>query len=186
MKSILAIAVSLLTINSFAYTTTGVVGLRMNHAIVDVLSSKDRLGVQAGVIVGLPLNENITFRTGGILAMKDSEAEGTASGFQINGVFKHLFLDIPATLQFGNEVFQGYAGFNLAVKVSSSCEGKINGVAASSCSYNDEKSLVIQPIIGADFKVSNSMKIGAFYELEAEYAKDLKQSAFGVQAGFDF
>lgn len=178
MKSLLVLAISLLTVNSFGYTKTATFGLRMNHAIVDGTSAKDLLKFQGGVIVGIPLNEAITFRTGGLLVMKDSEIE--VSGFK--ATVDRLFIDAPATLQFGNETVQGYAGVNVGLKLSSSC--KASGF--SSCTLTDEKSLVFQPILGLDVAVASSTKVGFFYEFETEYQKNWKQSAYGLQAGFDF
>lgn len=184
MKKIIAVTLSLVSINASAYTKTAEFGIRMNHAINDIVSSKDKLTFQGGVIIGLPLNENVTFRTGGILAIKDSELDGTTSGVSVNVKTNHLFLDIPATMQIGNDSIQGYAGFNLGLKLSSSCSGSVGGISGNSC--KDEKSLVLQPIIGGNYLISSNTKIGAFYELEAEYFKTLKQSALGIHVGFDF
>ena len=177
MKSILAIAVALISVNTFAYTTAAVVGLRMNHAIVGSGSSKDLLKFQGGVIVGIPLNESITFRTGGLLVMKDSQIEDSVTKVTID----RLFLDVPATLQFGNETIQGYAGFNIGLKLSSSA--KANG---NTFTPGDEKSVVFQPVLGLDVKVAPTTTVGFFYELETEYSMNYKQSAYGLQVGFIF
>lgn len=180
-KMFLVLLVGLTSTSGFAamsYTTAGVVGIRSNHAVVDGASSKDQLKFQAGVLVTIPLNEVISFRTGGLLAMKDSSAEVA----NITADVKRLFLDIPATLQFGNDFVKGYAGFDLGIKLSSECS--VTG--AGSCTFKDEKSFVIQPVIGVDFAVAPLIKVGGFYELETEYNKDWKQSALGVNASYQF
>lgn len=178
MKSILAIAVSLLTLNAFGYSKTAVFGIRMNHAVIDGTTSKDLLKFQGGVIVGIPLNEVVTFRTGGILAIKDSEVEIAG----MTGTSERLFLDIPAALQFGNETVQGYAGLNVGIKLSSSAKLSSGG----NYKLNDEKSIVFQPVLGLDVLVAASTKVGFFYEFETAYHGNWKQSAYGIQAGFEF
>jgi hypothetical protein len=178
MKKIVLIAISLLALNSFAATTTAVVGGRSNHGVMTSGTSNDQINLQAGVIVGVPLNDTLSFRTGGVLAMKDTQNE--ISPIKITE--KRLFLDIPATLQFGNETIQGYAGIDLGLKLSSSCDA--DGIG--SCTILDEKSLVVQPVLGFDVAVAPTIKVGAFYELETEYSKNFKMSAYGVNVGFNF
>ena len=159
------------------YTKAAVVGFRMNHAVVDGASSKDLLKFHGGLLVYFPINENLTFRTGGLLVMRDSEAE--ASGVSVT--IGRMFLEAPATIQFGNDFVQGYAGLDIGLKVSSSCSSSLG-----SCTLNDEKSFVLQPVLGADFVVTPVIKVGGFYELETEYSKNWKQSAMGINGSYAF
>ncbi len=178
MKKIIALAMIMLSINSYGHTRAAEFGIRINHGIADGTTSNDKLGFQGGIIFGMPINDVLTFRTGGVLAIKDSEVEA----FGAKASASRLFLDVPATLQFGNNVIQAYAGFNIGLKLSSSCSRPGPG----SCSIQDEKTLVLQPVIGADFPIANLWSLGFFYEFETQYSKDYKQSAYGLNANYTF
>jgi hypothetical protein len=177
MKIIMVVVIALWAFNCFAFSKTGEVGLRMNKENIDGTTSKDPLRVQAGLIVGMPINKSIEFRTGGVLAMKDGETESPP----IKVTTSKLFLDVPVTLQFGNDSVQGYAGVLVGLKLASSCSFNTGGT----CTIRDEKSLVVQPTLGGNFSVSPGTKIGIFYEVETEYSRALKQSGYGVTLGFD-
>lgn len=184
MKKILcAVAMLVVSSQSFAQSLTGVLGLRQNHSIVDNMSSNDLIKFHGGVLYSLPINEVLSFRTGGLLAMKDGEVESGAIKVTVN----RFFLDVPVTLQFGNDFVQGYAGFNFGVKLSSSCTSNIPGL---NCTLQGEKSTVFQPVLGVDFTVAPQFTVGAFYELETVYQSDngvdYKQTALGLNVGYKF
>lgn len=156
----------------------GTAALRLNKGVVSGASSKDKITIQGGVYYYIPMKSPISLRTGGLLAMKDSEVEANGSSATIN----RLFIDVPGHVVIqASPVVAPYIGFDLGLKLSSSCS--VSG--ASSCSITDEKSLVLQPVLGADFNLGD-FKAGIAYELETEYSRNWKQTAFVFSGGMTF
>lgn len=157
------------------------VGARMNKSNVEDMSSKDRLGFQGGLLTVVPIVPLLGFRTGAMLVQRDAEVEQGS----VNAKADRLFADIPLTLQLNAGIAKVYAGANAAIKVASSCKLTIAGVSGD-CTLNEEKSFVLQPVVGLDLSILPFISLGAFYEVETEYSKDWKQSAFGVTGSFMF
>lgn len=184
MKNILVLAALLVSVSSFAEVKkAGEFGIRMNKAFAPGAESKDHLSPSVGVILTLMGDQNFGLRSGGVFTAKTTRVEDAATKtIEIKNV--SYFLDIPVTLVYKlNDLFQGYAGFDMGIKLVSDCTVNVAGVG---CNLVDEKDIVFQPNFGVDMTVMPGTKVGVFYETETEYAKDFKQSAYGVKAGYDF
>ncbi len=177
MKKIISAIIFISSINAFAITKTAELGIRLNHAIAEGVKSNDVLGFQAGIIVSLPSSDLVAFRTGAVLVMKDTEVE--ALGVKLES--KKLFLDVPITWEFGNDAIKGYAGVNLSLKISSSCD-----ISVGTCTMRDEKPVLFQPTAGLDVAITNEWRAGAFYEHDTEYSANYEQSSYGLKAGYTF
>lgn len=181
MKSILTVITILASAQVFAFefTTTAVVGARMNQAVSSGLSSKDQTGVDAGVVIHVPMVDGLSLRTGAILAMKDTKLEA-ANGQ--SGTAQRLFLNVPVAAQLGHGILSWYLGADVSAKISTSCSA--DGV--TSCEIKDEQSVVFYPIAGVDVVVVDNFNVGGFYEFETEYSENYKQSGYGLRVGYKF
>ncbi len=184
MKNILVVLALFASVSSFAAVKkSGEVGLRMNKAFGTGVKSQDQFSPSVGIITTLMGDKSFGLRTGGIFSAKKTVVEDIATG-TVETKNVSYFLDIPVTLVYVlNNTIQGYAGFDMSVKLVSDCT---NNVSATHCSLTEEKDIVFQPNLGVDVTVMQGTKVGAFYETETEYAKDFKQSAYGVKVGYDF
>ncbi len=178
-RTVFAFALLVASASVLAADLEGEFALRMNKAVLgsSSLNGKDKMAFHGGVVTKIPLNESVSFRTGGLLVLRDSEA----SVDSITATVSRMFLDVPAQLAFGTDKVMGYAGMNLGLKLSSSCS--VTG--SSTCSILDEKSMVFQPVLGGQVAVSQ-FKLGAFFEIETEYSRNWKQSALGLTFGMAF
>lgn len=184
MKNILILTALLVSVSSFAEVKkSGEFGLRMNKAFTSGAESKDHLSPSVGVILTLMGDKNFGLRSGSVFSAKTTRVEDTATKtIEVKNV--SYFLDIPVTLVYKlNDLIQGYAGFDLGFKLVSDCTVNVSGVG---CNLVEEKEIVFQPNFGLDFTVISGTRVGVFYETETEYAKEFKQSAYGLKIGHDF
>lgn len=152
----------------------GHAGFRINKSTVSGASSSDKFAFQGGMLLYYPLANSMSVRTGALLIMRDSEAKAGSASATVS----RMFLDVPATFDFAfNSRASVYFGFDFGLKLSSSCSG---------CSLTDEKSFVFQPLFGLDAKLTPTLAMGFFYEMETEYHKNWKQSAMGFTGTMSF
>lgn len=186
MKNLaISLAMSLVTVSSFAHSFTAVVGVRNNHTVIsknDSSTAKSKTGFQAGVLIALPLYDStfFSFRTGGLIATRD--AKKTNDTLQVDIERKQTSLDIPLTFQFGNDFIKGYAGATAAFRISSSCTAS----GFPNCTIEDNRNGVVIPVVGFDINVVNMFTAGAYYEVASEFSKDWKQDGYGLNLGYTF
>lgn len=186
--------ISVTSIQAFALDIKSsiVAGLRSNES--QITNESYQLGVKgksditlhAYYISEMKLNPSFLFRTGGGVAMRDAKATyddyDALPGFQnVTVTVTRLFFDIPLTFAYQAEAFEMYAGANIAFKLSSSIDVSPTIVGSSTgAEIKDEKGFVVIPTLGANYSITKSTAIGAFYEFETNYSKNWNQSAYGI------
>jgi hypothetical protein len=169
--------------------------LRSNAAVISAESyqagvrGKSEIGAQAFFISKIKLADNLSFRTGAGLVMRDSKAEyedyDALPGLQsVTILVSRMFFDIPIGISYDINNFEIYASINAANKLSSSIDVSPSIVGTTNNSILDEKKFVTVPVLGFNYSTSPTSKIGLFYESEQNYSRNWNQTAIGLNAGF--
>lgn len=139
-------------------------GVRQQSASAEAagVSTSDEMAYQFGLVGAFPMTESLLFRSGFLYTQRPitTKTAGITSKFSFN------YFDIPLTLLWKLNEFGGvYAGVNLALAASASCDN---------CTTDVEKKGAMPLVIGGTFKFAPNFGIDVYYEAMNKFNDDFK------------
>ncbi len=119
-------------------------------------------GINVGVRVLAPINEQLSLRTGAYLQEKSAKYSFEDSGFEGDVTARLISAAIPLNLQYQfNEWVSAFGGYVLDYNINAYCNG---GGDVDSCSVGYNKQIVHNATLGASIKGNDKIDVDVSYQ----------------------